>query len=730
MVRAAGDTAWFARDYRWNVNYRGTDTLAYVVHDTPLGAGLDVTSVDPIFFCGPQNVQTLDLGVPGGAFAIGFALEADGSNFGSAQVSLADEDGAYLTVDVDEGFGLTVTNGPTAAASAGQLDRRETSRLKIAVEADGFHYTLSVTSADGRETTLVRDVAVTRAIDLSRAVRLRYATTGGGCLTLDEPLLLPLKLDPTCSAGPTWKTETFPLRAGRFVVQHAVRIAREGRDTSYFGIGTKATIVDRDDLSAYAAVAPDGTVLVREGAILRPVPNFYLVPGETYSATWTIDGLTQRSSLTLEDAFETVTTMSTFAQLNAARRDMGNSYAYVGYGGSGNGACLVTSTPRLNPCGPVAWRSEPLPERSSGAYELSFDLLPEGGTFARGELHLSSTRVPTSMSSYGSVYFTPGGKIRALDGRDTSAATDFTYSAGRKLGALWTTDLEARRYSMSVGEFGRFSPIADRYRANVNWDGSQPRYLAYRTVTDGCLTVSDLLEGVPCGPEEWTSARLTAPVQGAASVTVALTPNGNNFRDGVWGLTHLSSPLDFSDLAVIIQFDTDGRIKVRDGEAYRADRTLAYLFGETYAFTVDVDYANRRYDVSYERDGDRLYLARGYGFRQNWTGTGSALTHGAQRTVGAGCLAAASGQFVVGVREAGIVEGGLVHLGGDRFSVDGEVLTGPLSGVVYDAVGRVMGRFTAQGQTFTTGVWLVRGVYVVEVTDSRGVVSRVQFVGE
>ena len=729
VVRTAGDTAWFARDYRWNAGYRGTDTLRFVVHDTPLGAGLDVTSVDPIFLCGPQAAQAIDLAAPGGAFALGFALEADGSNFVNGEVSLADDDGAYLTLALDEGFGLTATDGATASAAAGRVGRREKSRFKIAVDPNGMHYTVSVTNADGRERTLVRDLALARALDPSKALRLGYATTSGGCLTLDSALLVPLELDATCGGGATFRTDAFPLRAGRFVVQHNLRIAREGQDTSYFGIGTKATVADRDDLSAYVAVVPDGTVLVREGEVLREVPDFFLVSGERYSATWTIDGLTQRSSLTLEDAFGTAVIVSTFAELNASRRDRGNSYQYVGYGGAGGGACLVSSTPRLNPCGPVAWQSESLPERSTGAYELSFDLLPGGGTFARGELHISSTRVPTATTSYGSVYFTADGKIRALDGRDTSAATDFTYSTGRKLGVLWTTDPGDRRYNVSVSEFGRFSPIADRYRANADWDGSRPRYLAYRTQTDGCLTVSELLEGAPCGPEEWTSARLTTPVRGTESITVALTPDGNNFRDGVWGLTHLATPTDFSDLAVIIQFDTDGRVKVRDGEVYRADEAFAYVYGETYTFTVDVNYANRRYDISYERDGDRIYLARGYGFRQNWTGAGAALTHAAQRTVGAGCLVAASGQFVSSVPTVAAAESGLTYLGNGRFRLGAGAAPARREAIVYDATGRILMTFATDREEFTLPQRLGQGVFVMVLWGTRETPYAVRFTG-
>jgi hypothetical protein len=91
-----------------------------------------------------------------------------------------------------------------------------------------------------------------------------------------------------------------------------------------------------------------------------------------------------------------------------------------------------------------------------------------------------------------------------------------------------------------------------------------------------------------------------------------------NFHlDGVVGLA-ATTPAQFSDLAAIFRFNPDGFMDVRDGDAYRADRAIAYTLAGNYRVAFDVDVPAHRYSVAVRGPGtgaNFVPLATDYAFR-------------------------------------------------------------------------------------------------------------------
>lgn len=720
LIEGVGDTTWFARDYGVNAAYRGGDSVAYVVQNTPLGSAFDIEAVLPQYRCGPQTISEIALGnVPGAGFSVSFLLEPDGVNFDTATVALVAGADTVLRLSLGETLALANVESGAVTPLDVSFNRRQARSVKLVIEPAAGTFDLLLGTGEDQSRAFARGLSLNSVPTSEDDLSLTFATGGGGCLAVTEATLTDLGLDVDCATIEAWNALSFPVRSGRFEVQTTLRIGERAAAPAYYGIGTVAEPRSRDDLSMYIAVDPDGGIRVRDGDSLRTVENFYLVPGERYSAVWSVDGLARRYGLTLTDSRGELVRIATFAQLNATRNDRDNAYRYVGFGGAGDASCLEVSAPRLDPCGPLPWRSVRLPETADGSHELTFDLEADGGTFERGVIAFSSAEVPTSTSTYASVIVGESGLIEATDGPDTTAAASFFYSIGNRYGASWSTDVPAGTHRFAVEEFGRSTVIGEDYEANPNWDGTAPTHLAYRTFGDGCLEVEEVIEGITCGPENWSSAPLRAAIQTQAEVTVTLTPEGNNFRDAVWGLSHTANPLDFSSLAVLIQFHTDNTIRVRDGGEYRADTRLPYTYGGSYTLTLEVDVRAERYSVSFERDGDRIYLARDYRFRSDWTGTG-ALTHAAQRTVIAGCLSAASGDFVSAVGERSGEAPEIRYRGEGRFEVSP---VGPLVGgeaFLYDAAGRLLDDAAVRQGRFELRVPSAPGIFFVELRDSRG----------
>ncbi|PYP15632.1 MAG: hypothetical protein DMD54_11640 [Gemmatimonadetes bacterium] len=122
---------------------------------------------------------------------------------------------------------------------------------------------------------------------------------------------------------------------------------------------------------------------------------------------------------------------------------------------------------------------------------------------------------------------------------------------------------------------------------------------------------------------------------GSFTAAFDATPNGA----GIDALTGLSqgAAATYTDLAVIVRFNSSGAIDARNGGAYAADNAIPYSSGTSYHFRVVVDVSSHTYSVYVTPSGgSEQTVGSGYAFRSeqsavtslgNWTLTALSGAH-------------------------------------------------------------------------------------------------------
>ncbi|HUW84191.1 MAG TPA: PKD domain-containing protein [Phycisphaerae bacterium] len=111
-----------------------------------------------------------------------------------------------------------------------------------------------------------------------------------------------------------------------------------------------------------------------------------------------------------------------------------------------------------------------------------------------------------------------------------------------------------------------------------------------------------------------------APQTGVFMAEFEATPNQANL-DGVIALAS-GEGTTYGDFSVLVRFNQDGFIDVRNGATYAADVSLNYVAGHGYRFQVIVDVPAQRYEVRVDDAGDGSNwqtLASNYAFRTSAT---------------------------------------------------------------------------------------------------------------
>ncbi len=150
-------------------------------------------------------------------------------------------------------------------------------------------------------------------------------------------------------------------------------------------------------------------------------------------------------------------------------------------------------------------------------------------------------------------------------------------------------------------------------QATFSTDGT---YVLQLTADDGSLQTTDILT-VTVNPEPvapgWNN---TAFAQQSAtfSTTFDLTPSTANMN-AVLGLSN-GSAATWADLACIVRFNTSGNIDARNGGAYQADNSLAYIAGTVYNVRLEVDMAAHSYSIYVTpAGGSEVTIGTDYAFR-------------------------------------------------------------------------------------------------------------------
>src|ERR1041384_7372709 len=109
---------------------------------------------------------------------------------------------------------------------------------------------------------------------------------------------------------------------------------------------------------------------------------------------------------------------------------------------------------------------------------------------------------------------------------------------------------------------------------------------------------------------------------GSFTATFDATPNGTGL-DVATGLSQ-GAAAAYTDLAVIVRFNTGGTIDARNGGAYAAANTITYTAGTSYHFRVVVDVPSHTYSAYVTPAGAaELTIGTGFAFRTEQSGVTS-----------------------------------------------------------------------------------------------------------
>ncbi len=133
---------------------------------------------------------------------------------------------------------------------------------------------------------------------------------------------------------------------------------------------------------------------------------------------------------------------------------------------------------------------------------------------------------------------------------------------------------------------------------NLAFSGDQ----TFKTAAD-CISSSGI----------WASTSLPSTTS-TMTVEFNATPSGSNI-DGVFGLSN-GTAFNYSDSAVIVRFNTSGKIDARNGGSYKANTSIPYTSDKTYRFRLYVNLSNHKYNAYVSSNGtDYQIIGKGYAFR-------------------------------------------------------------------------------------------------------------------
>ena len=234
------------------------------------------------------------------------------------------------------------------------------------------------------------------------------------------------------------------------------------------------------------------------------------------------------------------------------------------------------------------------------------------------------------------VRFNTNNTIDVRDGDVYRADTTVVYSAPRDYYIRIEVNLYAHTYSVFVSP-GTYEPwrtggiqIAKDYKFRTEQQDVTSLDTIVVEAEIGTINActggtKPMLGPLPGGPAQWQNSGLGS-IGVSASIKFEVEPLSPN-SDTLIALTN-GPQTNWANLPMIVRFNTNNTIDVRDGDVYRADTVMPYVAGERYIVTI---LFNRRFDGSpnsYSVTVNDQVIARNYRLRTgheyieqitNWT---------------------------------------------------------------------------------------------------------------
>jgi len=299
----------------------------------------------------------------------------------------------------------------------------------------------------------------------------------------------------------------------------------------------------------------------------------------------------------------------------------------TGPGIAAPGAMTPDATPApLDGCAPVGeadpWWNQTFADQS-GLFHAEFDATPSANPID-AVVGLGSGAAADFAQLAAIVRFNTDGTIDARAGSVYRADAIRRYEAGRRYHFRLDVNTFAHSYSVWLrNDAGTYDAIARNYpfrseqasTSRLNNGASKVDSAGGTLELCGLFVIADATSAPDCvvalAGEGFVNAELP-DATALDTVTFSATPSAPGI-DAVIGLS--SGPAaSFSDLATAVRFAPSGAIDARDGDGYRADRSMPYA-ARSFDFRVIADVSSHTYSVFQGVWSDAQELARQYRFR-------------------------------------------------------------------------------------------------------------------
>ena len=230
------------------------------------------------------------------------------------------------------------------------------------------------------------------------------------------------------------------------------------------------------------------------------------------------------------------------------------------------------------------------------------------------------------------VRFTNEGKIDVRNGSNYEAIADLSYLGGKPYLVFITGNTVSKTYSVKIGTpSGDTVTLAKDYEFRSNSPGDVLNYLSQRVVVDttqldpaqnGIIGSYIALDGLVTGELKYDGINpvISMPIDelsGAFSKSVVITPSADSINAS-YNLSKIAGQAG-PDLNVIVLFDAEGKVEVRNDGDYMADAEFLYEGGVSYVVKIDGNTTTSMYSVSIQDSpySQPVIIATDYTFRKN-----------------------------------------------------------------------------------------------------------------
>ncbi|HYM64989.1 MAG TPA: hypothetical protein VES68_00670 [Candidatus Sulfotelmatobacter sp.] len=281
-----------------------------------------------------------------------------------------------------------------------------------------------------------------------------------------------------------------------------------------------------------------------------------------------------------------------------------------------NSTCITSTT---------SFQTAPITPQT-GAFEAQFDVTPSTSSID-WDIGFSSIPAQAYKDMAVIVEFNSSGNITARNGGSYQAVNTIQYNQGTTYHFRLTIDIPNHKYNVYVTPAGGTEQTVGTNFAFRSEQASVTNLLYWNIVgTKETSTVCNMTIISPppvCLSSNSVLSGQSIPSQtGAFEAQFDSTPNANNTDADTGFSQKLASA--YTDMAVIVEFNKQGKITARNGGSYQAVESIPYVSGTVYHFRIDVNIPKHIFNAYVSSIGmSEKTIATNFAFRSEQAGISS-----------------------------------------------------------------------------------------------------------